>query len=98
VRVEIAAEAEADLDAIAEYIARDSANQALDFVRQLRETCERIALFPKRFPLVRKEDRSEIRKALHGNYLIFFQIEDEIVYMIHVLHAATDYETRLFDQ
>jgi toxin ParE1/3/4 len=98
VRVEIAAEAEADLDAIAYYIARDNAHQALDFVRELRETCERLALFPKRFPIVRKDDQSGTRKALHGNYLIFFQIEDETVYVIHVLHAATDYETRLFDQ
>jgi toxin ParE1/3/4 len=98
VRVKIAAEAEADLEAIAEYIARDNAHQAFDFVSELRETCDRIAVFPKRFPLVREDHPNEIRKALYGKYLIFFQIEHESIFVIHVLHAATDYEARLFDQ
>ena len=97
-RVEIAAEAEADLDAIAEYIATDNADRALDFVRELREACERIAVFAKRFPLVREDDQTQIRKVNYRKYLIFFQIEQETVYVINILHAATDHQSRLLGE
>lgn len=90
-KVELAAEAEADLEAIADYIARDSAPQALRFILELRDACEHLVNFPSRFPLV----GGEIRKALHGNYLIFFEVRDDTVYVIHILHGATDYEARL---
>jgi toxin ParE1/3/4 len=96
-RVELADEAELDLETIADFIARDNAAQALEFVMELRTTCDRLALFPRRFPLVRSDDQSGIRKALHGSYLIFFKIEEETVFVIHILHAAMDYESRLFE-
>lgn len=90
-RIELAAEAEADLEAITAFIALDSPQQALDFVIELREGCERLALFPRRFPVV----RGDIRKALHGNYLIFFKIEQDTIFVLHILHGAADYEARL---
>lgn len=90
-RVELAAEAEADLEAIATFIAQDNLLQALQFVEELQDTCRRIADFPRRFPVL----RGDIRKALHGNYLIFFKIEEDVIYVIHILHGASDYEAKL---
>ena len=93
-KVEFAAEAEGDLEAIAAFIAEDSLHHALRFVTELRDACERLSAFPRRFPVAHQSARGEIRKALHGNYLIFFKIEDETIYVIHILHGATDHEAR----
>ena len=93
-KLEFAAEAEADLEAIAAFIAKDSLQQALRFIADLREACESLTTHPRRFPVARQDKRGEIRKALHGNYLIFFKIEEKTIYVIHILHGATDYEAR----
>lgn len=90
-KVELAAEAEADLEAIAAFIAQDSLQQALRFILELRETCARLADPPRRYPLV----RGAVRKALHETYLIFFEAKEDTIYVIHILHGAKDYETRL---
>ena len=39
--------AEADLEDIGDYIARDSRQRALSFVRKLRERCVKIAQLPR---------------------------------------------------
>ncbi len=93
-RIEFAEQAEADFEAIAAFIAQDNVQQALRFVTELREACDSLTTFPRRFPVVLQDKRGEIRKALHGNYLIFFKIEGETIYVIHILHGATDYEAR----
>lgn len=89
-RVELSAEAEADLEAIATFIAEDSVVQALHFVEELQSACRRITDFPRRFPVF----RDDVRKALHGSYLIFFKIEEDVIYVIHILHGATDYDAK----
>ncbi|MGH6905274.1 MAG: type II toxin-antitoxin system RelE/ParE family toxin [Geminicoccaceae bacterium] len=43
--------AEADLEAIGDYIARDNPRRALTFVREMRQRCERIAEMPRAAPL-----------------------------------------------
>ncbi|MBX9663862.1 type II toxin-antitoxin system RelE/ParE family toxin [Novosphingobium sp.] len=96
-KLEFAAEAEADFEAVADFIARDSPRQALLFITELREACERLTTFPRRYPVVHHDKRGEIRKALHGNYLIFFKIEEDTIYVIHILHGATDYQARFPD-
>lgn len=50
---------------------------------------------PKRFPLLRRYRSSGIRRRVHGNYLIFYRIDNEIV---HILHGAIDYEALLFPE
>jgi len=61
--------AEAELEAIADYIARDNPRRALSFVQELRDRCLSLVDMPLAFPLVpRYEDRG-IRHRVHGNYL-----------------------------
>lgn len=76
---------------IAAYIAQDSPRHALAFIDGLREACEGLAIFPRRFPVV----RGRVRKALHGSYLIFFTVGVDVIHVIHILHAASDYGAEL---
>lgn len=96
--VVLAATAEADLEAIGDYIARDNPARAISFVRELREACLRLSEAPRAFPLVPRHESTGVRRRVHGNYLIFYRLGAHCVEIIHVLHGAMDYEPLLFPQ
>ena len=96
--VVISAEAESDLEAIASYIAEQSATVALNFVRELREKCESLADAPRGYPLVPRYEHLGIRRCPFGNYLIFYRVGPEALEVVHILHGARDYEPLLFPE
>ena len=51
-KVVISQAAEADLEAIADWIAQDSPQRALSFVIELRDACMGLGHMPRSFPLV----------------------------------------------
>ncbi|MDR6449622.1 plasmid stabilization system protein ParE [Paraburkholderia terricola] len=97
--VRILPAAEAELEAIGDYIARDNPLRAVSFVRELRDRCMGLADMPLAFPLVpRYEDRG-VRHRVHGNYQIFYRVVGqpaERIDVIHVLHSARDSALILF--
>lgn len=94
--VHFSAEAEHDLEAIGDYIARDNPARAISFLRELREQCLGLADMPQRFPLVPRYEAAGVRRRGHGNYLIFYRIEADKIVIIHILHGAQDYSAILF--
>lgn len=94
--VRIAAEAEGDLEAIGDYIARDNSARAVSFVQELRAKCLDLGEAPLAFPLVPRYEEYGIRRRVHGHYLIFYRVEAQQVVVVHVLHGATDHATVLF--
>ena len=96
--VEITAEAEADLEAIGDYIARDNPARAVSFVRELGQSCVELAEFPEAWPIVPHYETQSIRRRVHGRYLIFYQIRGDKVTVLHVLNGAMDVEAILFPQ
>jgi plasmid stabilization system protein ParE len=94
--VRLTREAERDLEAIADRIAKDNPERALSFVQELRESCLGLADFPERFPLVPRYERAGVRHRVHGNYLILHRVEAEAVTVLHLLLGATDYGEALF--
>lgn len=96
--VVVTAEAEADLEQIATYIAEQSPAAALSFVRRLREKCESLADAPRGYPLVPRYEHLGIRRRPFGNYLIFYRVVTDAIEVVHVLHDARDYEPLLFPE
>jgi toxin ParE1/3/4 len=96
VKVRFSDEALRDLRRIGDYIARDSPLRAREFVRGLRSRAMQLSENPLAFPLVPRHEHSGIRRRVFRNYLIFYLIEGEIVYIVHILHGAQDYESILF--
>lgn len=90
--VYLSAEAEFDLEAIADHIARDNPRRALTFISELREKCLGLGDLPERFPLVPRYEAAGVRRRVHGSYLIFYRIEANTVVILHVLHGARDYD------
>jgi toxin ParE1/3/4 len=87
--------AEADLEAIADFIAADNPARAASFVRQLRERCDRLAHSPRRHPIVPRYTSVKIRRCIFRDYLIFYRISESRIEVLHVLHGARDYEAIL---
>jgi toxin ParE1/3/4 len=94
--VELTAEAERDLEAIGDYIARDNPARALSFIQELRGKCLALADMPERFPLVPRYEALGVRRRGHGRYLIFYRVDPNAVVIVHVLHGAQDYGEILF--
>ena len=89
-------EAERDLEKIGEWIAEQNPVRARSFVREIRADCEGLKSMPDRFSKVRPE--SDLRRMVHGNYLIFFRFSGNVVDIARILHGAMDYERILFPE
>ena len=89
--VRLTAEAETDLERIAEHIAQDNPPRALTFAQELRAACLGLGDFPERFPLVPRYANRGVRHRVYGDYLIFYRFDGASVTVLHVLHGAMDY-------
>lgn len=89
--VSITAEAEADIEAIGDFIAQDDPVRAITFTSELRGKCLGLADFPQKYPLVPRYATHGIRKRLYGSYLIFYHVSEDLVTVLHVVHGAQDY-------
>ena len=94
--VVLTAEAERDLETLAEYIARDSVMAALTMVEELREKCLALAEAPHGYPLVPRYEHRGIRRRPFGSYLIFYRVGAEAIEVVHIIHGACEYERLLF--
>jgi plasmid stabilization system protein ParE len=95
-RVVITAAAKADLLAIRRTIEADNPTRALSFVEELLDRCLALADTPRAYPLVPRYERFGIRRCVHGDDLIFYRLQPEVIEVIHILQGARDIEARLF--
>jgi plasmid stabilization system protein ParE len=96
VRVVVTAAAEADLIEIGEYIRQDNPARAARFVGELLDCCYGLADLPRIYPLVPRYQHWGVRRRVHGNYLIFYRVLNDLIEVLHILHGARDYEAILF--
>jgi len=89
-------QAEADLEAIGDYIALDNPFRAVTFLQELRSDCKKLQAMPERSPLMERHPSSGIRRRVHGNYLIFYRVGPDTLEILHILHGAMDQDAILF--
>ena len=82
--------AKSDLREISFWIARDNPRRAATFARELRVACRNILDFPKAHLIVGRYRAHEIRRKVHGNYLIFYIMTGVGVEILHILHGSRD--------
>jgi toxin ParE1/3/4 len=97
VKVRFTRAAQADLEAIGDWIAEDNAARAASFLRELRLRCQSLERRPNRFPVARRVHGEAFRKLGHKGYLIFYLVRDDRVDIVHVLHGARDWLKLLGD-
>jgi toxin ParE1/3/4 len=94
--VELTAAAEADLEAIGDYIAQDNPVRALSFVQELSRSCFELADMPEAWPIIPRYEHHSVRRRVHGRYLIFYSVAEGRIIVLHVLNGAMDVEAILF--
>jgi toxin ParE1/3/4 len=94
----ISGAAEADLESIGDWIARDNPARALTFVRELRRRCESLIDAPRGYARVPRYEHLGIRRRVYRDYLIFYRIIDDKIEVLHVLHGAREYRSILFPE
>ncbi|MBV9427987.1 MAG: type II toxin-antitoxin system RelE/ParE family toxin [Bradyrhizobiaceae bacterium] len=90
--------AEADLQEIGDWIARDNPARALRFVQELRRRCESLIDGPRHYSRVPRYEHLGIRRRVYRNYLIFYRIFADRIEILHVLHGAREYKSILFPE
>ena len=67
-------EAKADLLQIGDWIAEDNPVRAFMFVDEIEDRCAQLTGMPRAYPLVPRHENSGMRRAPHGDYLIFHRV------------------------
>ena len=89
-KVRITRQAEADLEAIADWIGRDNPERAVSFVAELLDRCLSLTEHPNRFPVYREFRGRVVRKMSHQDYVILYVRLADRVEIAHVVHGARD--------
>lgn len=95
-RVLFSAQAEAGLEQIGDYIAKDSPRRAISFTRELRDAALALADHPKAYPLIPRYEPYGHRRKPYRAYLIIYTAKADHVMIDAILHGSQDYETVLF--
>lgn len=83
-------EATADLEAIADYIARDSSSYAASFVLEVREASRSLNEFSERGRIVPELSNPSIRELFIKNYRLIYRIEESRVDILGLIHGKRD--------
>lgn len=79
----------ANLEAIRDYIARDSPHRAARFLGRLVAAAEPLQEFPELGRVVPEGDGRQ-REILFAPYRIIYRVEGDRIYIVTVVHGARD--------
>ena len=83
-------EATDDLDALAEYIARDSSFYAAAFTQQILDASRFLNEFSERGRIVPELGNPNIRELLIKDYRLIYSMEQSRVVIVALVHGARD--------
>ena len=85
--------ADADLEAIGDWIAQEDPLRAATFIVALRKAALALSKYSRRYPVASPLTGLDIRKRLYRDYLIFYRVPEQEVQILRVVHAARDWVT-----
>lgn len=77
-----------DIEAIAEYIAKDSVDRAALFVTRIFDISDRLQEFPLSGRVIPEIGDQSCREIIYGSYRIMYQVKDNDVWITGVVHGA----------
>ena len=89
-KVVLAYEDTDDLEAIADYIARDSAFYAAAFVREVLDASRALNEFSERGRIVPELANANIRELFVKEYRLIYSIEESRVVVLGLIHGKRD--------
>ncbi len=79
-----------DLESIRDYIAKDSAYYAAQFVARIIEAAETLPDHPRIGRAVPEAEDDVIRELLFQNYRIIYRVEPDRILVLTVIHGGRD--------
>jgi toxin ParE1/3/4 len=86
-------EATTDLEAIADYIAKDSAFYAASFVQEVREASRSLDKLSERGHIVPELSNPNIRELFIKEYRLIYSVEELRVVILGLIHGKRDLKT-----
>ena len=79
---------QADLEAIGDFIAKDSPFYAVDFVERIIQSVDQILEFPESGRVVPEFDNPNIRELIFHGYRIVYRIMSGMIYIVSICHSS----------
>ena len=83
-----------DLDSIHEYIARDSEVYADSVLSEIFDAVDRLEFFSESGRSVPELDEQRTREIIVGSYRVMYDMQDDVIRILTVLHGARKFPTR----
>jgi toxin ParE1/3/4 len=80
-----------DAEAIAAFIARDSADQAALFITRLFEAVDRISAFPQAGRVIPELNDDGRREIFVGPYRLMYRTVEDDIWVVAIVHGARDW-------
>jgi plasmid stabilization system protein ParE len=80
-----------DIEQVAQFISRDSSDQAALFVGRLIEATDRLASVPLSGRVIPEIGLPDCREIIYGAYRIMYRLEGGDVWITGVVHGARDW-------
>jgi plasmid stabilization system protein ParE len=77
-----------DLEAITEFIAKDSPHYASLFAIDVLNAVEQLADFPESGRIVPERNDPKVREIIFGNYRIVYRLRERTAELLTIHHAA----------
>ena len=87
-----------DLDAIAEYIALDKPSAAINLVKKVFSSTERLEQFPVSGRKPPELEKSRYLELVINPCRIFYRIEDDKVYILYVMRSERELRKYLLNE
>lgn len=87
-----------DLDEVAEYIALDNPTAASNYVQQVFEKVERLIIYPNSGKRPTELPRTPYREIIIPPCRIFYRVESDIAYILHVMRTERLLKPFLLDR
>lgn len=79
------------MERVAQFIARDSSDQAALFVGRLVEAAGRLGSMPLSGRIIPEIGHPDCREIIYGAYRVMYRVQDEEVWITGVVHGARDW-------
>lgn len=87
--------AEADIEAITDFIARDNPLRAVSYAKELWRLCLALADTPFRFAQLQNYEAFGYRRRIFESYSIIYRIEGEEVTIVRIISSYMDVDVAL---
>lgn len=87
-RIIWSSDAASDLEAICDYVAKDSEYYARVLAQGIISAIERLQVFPESGRIVPEYNQKDLREVIFQNYRVVYRVKPDIIEVVTITHGA----------